>query len=284
MKIKVSDDQLKDIKLIITDLDGTLLNKKGKVTDNIKEALKILSKKGVKTTLASGRLYNSMLTIAESLNIDLPLISLDGALIKNRNGSFTLYMASLRPNFVRKAVNLAEQNLVQIGLCSQDEIYYTEESSTLPMILDKNGSNYKKVEIKDEYLENILEIIMASDNKKNLEKIARKLSFPYSFFTSVNIYRSLTYSNIFYLECKKSTSSKSNAFYKLLKYLKIKEKNTLVAGDWYNDIPIFETKAIKVALKNSILKLKQKADIIVNKTNDEEGLLEVFEKIISLKN
>ncbi len=282
-KNRVLDNDLKNLRLIILDMDGTLLNKKGLVSDNIISLIHTLKKIGVLITLASARVHSSMVKFAELLDIDIPLISLDGALIKNRKGDVVIHQAIIKPSVVRKAIKLAEQYLVQIGLCHQDEIFYNEDSSSLPMILEKAGAKYTEVKSFDNQIKNTLEIVCIGDNKKSLELISRKLKFPFSFGNSVNIYRSRLYPDIHYLECKKSGSSKANALYKLIRYLKIKEKNTLVAGDWHNDIPMFKTKAIKVALKNSIPGLKKNADIILKRTNDEDGLQEIFEKIIFLK-
>lgn len=282
-KRQISDTDLKNIKLIILDMDGTLLNKKGIVSDEMTRSIISLQKLGVYVSLASARLHTSMVHFADKLDINLPIISLDGALIKDKNDSFVLYQADLRARIVAKAVKLAEQFLIPIGLCHQNEIFYTEDSSTLPMILEKAGAKYTQVKSLENYFNNTLEIVCVSDNKKNLEQLGRKLKFPFTFNTSVNIYRARNYSEMNYLECKKSGSSKANAMFRLIKFLKVKEKNTLVAGDWYNDIPMFETKAIKIALKNSIPTLKKRADIVLKKTNDEDALLEIFDKIIFLK-
>lgn len=282
-KKRVSDNDFKDLQMIILDMDGTLLNKKGLVSDNIISLIHTLKKIGVFITLASARVHSSMVKFAELLDIDIPLISLDGALIKNRKGDVVIHQAIIKPSVVCKTIKLAEQYLVQIGLCHQDEIFYNEESSSLPMILEKAGAKYTEVKSFDNHIKNTLEIVCTGDNKKSLELISRKLKFPFSFGNSVNIFRSRLYPDIHYLECKKSGSSKANALYKLIRFLKVKERNTLVAGDWYNDIPMFNTKAIKVALKNSIPGLKSRADIILKRTNDEDGLQEIFEKIIFLK-
>lgn len=45
--------------------------------------------------------------------------------------------------------------------------------------------------------------------------------------------------------------------HRLLKYLNIKEEHTAVLGDWYNDLSLFESKGIKVALNNAIPEIKK---------------------------
>jgi Cof subfamily protein (haloacid dehalogenase superfamily) len=279
---KNTDNDLKKVKLIVFDMDGTLLTREGKVPENIVNSIKTLKNLGIYVTLASARVYTSMIKYAKLLDIDIPLISLDGALIKDKDGNIVLHQAPLKPLDVRKAIRMAEQNLVQVGLCHQDEIFYNEDSSTLPMILEKPGAKYTEVDNFENYVKDTLEIVCISDNKKILESIARRLRFPFSFGNTVNIYRSRFYQQINYLECRKSSSSKGKALKKLLKYFKLKEINALVAGDWYNDITLFNTDAVKVALKNSIPRLKKNADIILKKTNDEGALQDILEKIIEL--
>ncbi|HEY7751773.1 MAG TPA: HAD hydrolase family protein, partial [Ignavibacteriaceae bacterium] len=56
-----------------------------------------------------------------------------------------------------------------------------------------------------------------------------------------------------------------------------------VMGDWYNDVSLFDTKAIKVTVANAIPEIKMKADIITSKTNDEEGAAEFFEMVLKAK-
>ncbi len=282
-KRRISDTDLKNVRLIVSDMDGTLFNKKGKISEILLNQILTLKKLGVLVTLASARVHSSMIKFAEILEINIPLISLDGALIKDRKGEVVIHQAIISPSVVKKTIKLAEQYLVQIGLCHQDEIFYNEDSSTLPMILEKAGAKYTEVKSFDDHIKNTLEIVCTGDNKKSLELISRKLNFPFAFGYSVNIYRSRLYPDIHYLECKKSGSSKANALYKLMRYLKVNEKNTLVAGDWYNDLAMFKTNAIKVALKNSIPSLKKRADIILKKSNEEDGLQEIFDTIISLK-
>lgn len=280
---KISDSELKNVQLMILDLDGTLLNREGKLPLNIKNSIDSLLKMGVYITFASGRVHSSIIKYAILFDIDIPLISLDGALVKNKSGNVILHKAVIRPSVVKKAIKYAETNLIQIGLCHEDEIFHNEDSAALPMILEKAGAKYTEVNNFEKYIKDTLEIVCTGDNKKSLEQMARKLKFPFSFGNTVNVFRSRLYPNFHYLECRKAGSSKGNALYKLLKYLKVKEKNVLVAGDWYNDISMFNTDAIKVALKNSIQKIKLKADIILKKSNDEEGLNEILEKIIFLK-
>jgi hydroxymethylpyrimidine pyrophosphatase-like HAD family hydrolase len=65
--------------------------------------------------------------------------------------------------------------------------------------------------------------------------------------------------------------------------LKIKETRTAVLGDWYNDISLFKSKGIKVAVSNAIPELKKSADYVLDKSNNEEGAAEFLEALLEAK-
>jgi hydroxymethylpyrimidine pyrophosphatase-like HAD family hydrolase len=116
-----------------------------------------------------------------------------------------------------------------------------------------------------------------------MEYLRDRLSFPFALGTSVSFFRSHSHENIYYLEIKKSGSTKAQGLKRLLKYLDINEKDALVIGDWYNDIPMFETDAFKVAMANAVPELKQKADYVLSKSNNEEGITEIIEALLISK-
>lgn len=276
-------NRLKNIDLVVFDIDGTLLNNDGAVGDKTKQLIKELKKIGVIFSFASGRLHSAIMPIAEDLNIRVPFISLDGSVIKSSAGKEFIYKAFLKQKHVIKAIELSEQYLINIALCHADAIYYTESNSVIPKLVDKYGAVYKEVKSYEDYTFETLEIVFAGDNKRAVEYLRDKFSFPFTFGCTTSFFRSHTYDEIYYLEVRKSGSSKGKALMRLIKELKVDIYNTAVLGDWYNDISLFETKALKVAVQNAILELKNNADIVLKKTNNEDGVSEFLESLLKAK-
>lgn len=276
-------NRLKNIELVVFDIDGTLLNNDGAVGDKTKQLIKELKKLGVIFSFASGRLHSSIIPIAEDLNIRVPFISLDGSVIKSSTSKEFIYKAFLKQKNVQKAIELSEQYLINIALCHADAIYYTESNSVIPKLVDKYGAVYKEVKSYDDYTSETLEIVFAGDNKRAVEYLRDKFSFPFTFGCTTSFFRSHTYDEIYYLEVRKSGSSKGKALIRLIKELKVDIKNTAVLGDWYNDISLFETKALKVAMQNAISELKHNADIVLKKTNNEDGMSDFLELLLNAK-
>ena len=275
--------RLKEIELVVFDVDGTLVNDEGEIGDRTKQLIMVLKKFGVLFSFASGRLHSALIPIAEELKIHIPLISLDGTVIKSAAGKQFIYRSFLKESHVKKAIEYSEKYLINIALCHTEAIYYTEQNSIIPKLMDKFGATYQEVSSYDDYTAQTLEIVFAGDNRRAVEYVRAKFSFPLSFGTSISYFRSQTHEGIYYLEVRRSGSSKGKAMQRLLKYLNIKENKTAVIGDWYNDLSLFETKGIKVALKNAIPELKKNADYTLTKSNNEEGVTEFLEALLNAK-
>lgn len=274
---------LKKVELVLFDIDGTLVNDDGELGEKTKQLIGELKKLGVRFTFASGRLHSALVPLAEELKLHSPLISLDGTAIKSVLGKQFVYRSFLKDKHVKKAIEYSKKYLVNIALCHSEAIYYTEENSVIPQLMDKFGAVYKEVDSYDELTSNVLEIVFAGDNRRTIEFIRDKLSFPFTFGISLSYFKSQTHDRIYYLEVRRAGSTKGKAMKRLLKYLKIEENRTVVIGDWYNDLTLFDSKAIKVAPKNAVSELKNKADLVINKTNNEEAVADLLEMILKAK-
>ncbi len=274
---------LKDIKLVVFDLDGTLLSDDGKIGEETKSLVKELKKNNVRFSFASGRLHSAIVKFTEELDIDMPVISLDGALIKNSRDNTVLYESFISKSHVKKALKLSDMYLVNAVLCHADAIYYTDQNSIIPQITDKFGARFKEVESYDEYLDNTLEVFFAGDNRRAVTFLRDKMSFPFTFGCSSSFYRSHSKENIYYLEIRKSGSTKGNALKRLLKYLNLSENEAAVVGDWYNDISMFKTNSFKVAVSNAVAELKRNADYVTKRSNNEDAAGEFLSLILKYK-
>ena len=273
----------RNIKLIVSDLDGTLLSDNGSLGVETKNIIKELIKEGVIFSIASGRLHSAVVPTAEILNLNGPIISLDGALIQYHSSGKTIFKSTLGRKQVIKAAKFSEENLINIVLCHADAIYYTDFNTVIPSLLSKFGAEYKKVDSYEDYITNTLEIVCASDMKDAIKRMDDAFSFPASIGCATSFFKSRSYENIFYLEIRKSGCSKGKGLKRVLKHLNLKPENAVVLGDWYNDISLFKTKAYKVAVANAIPELVHLSDYVTKGTNNEEGATEIFEMILKAK-
>jgi Cof subfamily protein (haloacid dehalogenase superfamily) len=276
-------DILKKIKLIVADLDGTLLTSDAGISDRTKCLIQQLKEKGVLFTFASGRLHSALSSYAEELNLKIPIISLDGCLIKKNGDAEVLYKSFVHQRYVKRALEYADQYLLNIALCNTDAIYYTERNAVIPELMEKFGAKYVEVPEYNGLTKHTLEISIASDYKDNIKHVRDKMSFPHTFGLNISYFKSHTYDGIYYLEIRKNSSNKGKALNLLLNNLGIRQAETAVIGDWYNDISLFLPKVLKVALSNSLPELKLLADIEIPKDNNNEGAAEFLEMVLKAR-
>ena len=276
-------DRLKNIKLLVTDIDGTLVNDNGELNPESKRLINELMQENVIVCLASGRLHSAITEIAKELSLNGFIISLDGAVIKDYKNDKVIYESYLKPRHVKKAISIAEDLLINIVLCHASSIFYTESNSLIPSLLSKYGASYSQVDSYSNYIKGTLEIVCSSDMKNSIKQMEERFNFPYSIGCSTSYFRSKKNENIFYLEIRKSGSSKGKALERLLKYLSLNPEETAVIGDWYNDITMFHPKTFKVAVANAIPELLNIADMITKRTNNDYGIAEFFEMVLKSK-
>jgi len=279
----ITIDKLKNLELLVTDIDGTLVNDNGELNPESKRLIKELMRENVIVCLASGRLHSAMTEIAKELSLNGFIISLDGAVIKDYKNANVIFESYLKPRHVKKAISIAEELLINIVLCHASSIYFTENNSLIPSLLSKYGALYSQIDSYSNYIKGTLEIVCSSDVKNSIKHMEEKFNFPYSVGCNTSYFRSKKNENIFYLEIRKSGSSKGKALERLLKYLSLKPGQTAVIGDWYNDITMFQPKTFKVAVANAIPELLNKADIITERTNNEDGVAEFLEMVLKSK-
>jgi hypothetical protein len=276
-------ERLKNIKIVVSDLDGTLLKNDGSVGIETKKLIRELHNYDVLFSFATGRLHSAVTDTAKDLEIKNPIISLDGSVIKDFPSGETIFESFLKKKYVEKAVKYADDYLLNVALCHSEAIYYTEFNTVIPKLLNKFGAKYKEVSSYENLLDKTLEIVFAGDNKESIEFVKDKFTFPYAFGCNASYYRSQSKKGLFYLDIRRAGSSKGKGLKRLLKYLHIKTRQAVVMGDWYNDISMFESDAIKVAVANSIPELIRNADHVTERSNNNEGPAEFLEMILRAK-
>jgi len=276
-------ERLKNIKLIVSDLDGTLLSDSGEIGMETKNMISQLQDCGVIFAFATGRLHSAVTGIAKELSINAPVISLDGSMIKSTTNGSRIYESFVKKRHVKRALRLAEEHLLNIVLCHNEAIYYTDRNSNMPMLSDKYGAKYKEVTSYDDYIERTLEVVLFSDAANSMRLVRDRFLFPISIGCSISFYKSNRRPNISFLEIRRSGSTKGKGLERLLKHLKIKPNHAAVLGDWYNDISLFETNAFKVAVANAIPEIRRMADMVTSKSNNDEGVAEFFMNVLKAK-
>lgn len=275
---------LEKIELVVFDLDGTLLNGNSEIGAKSIELVNELKKLGVKFTFATGRIHHSMIEYAKILDIQMPLVSLDGAVIKSYPSNKTIFESFIKPKYINKALEMADGYLLKAALSHNEAIYFTEQNSLVPQLMDKFDAVFEEIDSYDNLVDSTLEVIITGDYKDAIKTIESKMKFPHAFGLKTSFYKSQDHDGVYFLEIRNKNCSKGDGLLKLLKHVKINIKNTVVMGDWYNDKSLFRTNALKIAMANAVDEIKEMADYVTSKTNEEDGTAEFLEMLLRAKN
>jgi Cof subfamily protein (haloacid dehalogenase superfamily) len=264
--------RLKDIKLIVIDIDGTLVDAHGRIGDKTKKLARELKNHQIYCTLSSARSYFYSHQIADELGVELPIITLDGALIKSKDTD--VYKAVMSSRIIRRAAEAAEKNYGKISVCTEDYLYISPKNSVIREYTRLNAQIREITEY--DKIDGVLEILIYCEDKGTLRAIKNNFRFPFNTSVSISITKSPN-NDYYLLTIKKKGSDKLRSVKRLVKYLKLHRKNVAVIGDWHNDMPLFDYGAFNFAVQNAIPELKRKADYITNCTNNEDAVSEVLD-------
>lgn len=283
---------MKNIKMVLLDMDGTLLNDEKEITSKTKEILIELQKAGITLVLASGRSNLGLIDYAQALdmaNYGGYLISYNGACLYDLKEDKVIWEEGLKDNDVQEILKHLE-NFDVIPLINKDkkmfvqerQDYFIEYSGKRVDIIDYETAN---IPHQIEYVENLVESIdfplrkiLVAGDEDYLNKHAKKIGQPFekthtSGFTAP-----------MYFEFTSNKADKGLAFKQLINKLDVDIKNTMAFGDGHNDLSLLKRVGTSVAMSNAVPEILAMADIICL-SNNEDGIgVFLEENILKKKN
>ena len=270
------------IRLIISDIDGTILDDQHQVDPKLKDMIPLLNREKIPFVLASARSPLGMEPIACELELrDNPLACYNGALvIKGDPQAYeTIIEHPLDKKEIRTFLELvkAEFPSVSINLYSgkdwiadrldkwvQIEAAITGEQpmiqNVLMPVLDAQMPVHK------------LLLIDQAPVIQKLHDYLQTLDFPKTaFYLSKDNYMEVTAKHV----------SKEQALYEIAQHYQVPLEQVMTIGDNFNDLPMLQLAGLGVAMDNAPEAVKTKAKV-VTKSNNEHGVAEAVEKYVLL--
>lgn len=261
------------IKLVATDIDGTILIPEGNFTEGVKKCIKELCQKGIKVVLVTGRMNAAAELIAQDLGLDTPVISYQGGLVKY-NGE-TLYKRCLTEEQAQRVIDWAKSENIHLNLYNDDILYSESKCSEIERYCNNLHTKYTIKSFCDVEKNSVNKLLAIDYNHpEKIDKFEKELP---KVFPDLYIIKSTPY----FLEFSNKEGSKYCAVKFLQKYWGIDEAETLTIGDQNNDIALLKAGGIKVAMGNATEELKSIADYITD-TVYNDGFKKAMEKFITL--
>ncbi|MBP2000538.1 Cof subfamily protein (haloacid dehalogenase superfamily) [Paenibacillus shirakamiensis] len=260
-------------KLIAIDIDDTLINDHKEVTPATQQALEDAVKAGVVVTLATGRAYASANKIARQTGLNVPIITYQGALVKNLLDEKVLYERYMPIDAARKLFQYCIEHDLHLQTYIDDKLYAREENQKLKDYAGLNNTQY--------HIEPDFEKLIAQPTPKMLI-----IDEPAYLDELIPVFKELlgdgvhiTKSKPNFLEFMHKEGTKGAALTFLADHFGCDLSETIAIGDSWNDHEMLEVAGLGVAMGNAIQPLKELADYITA-SNNEDGVKQVIEEFV----
>lgn len=289
-------------KLVAADLDGTMLNRYGVVTENTKKVIKESIKKGTEVIIASGRPIDSIMTIAKEIGSEKYFIAGNGALVYDIQKQEVIYEKHMSKEKVLEIIKICEENSISYNVYTDKTILATalkynvlyyhkenlkkEENKKTNISIVNDMYNY----VKNMKEEKFLKVTVCDDNQSVFNAIIRKLRkiddievLDVSHMSRKMIRQGTEEVPIeyYYTEISRKNVDKWNAIEFLIGKLNIKKEEVIAIGDNINDKMMIQEAGLGIVMEGSTPVVTQIADEVTN-SNNEEGVANALEKFILL--
>ena len=283
-------------KLIAIDLDGTLLNSKGEVSERNRLAINQAIVQSVEVVLCSGRVRGSIENIAADVGANNYIISGNGAEVYDVKNKKVLYQKFISKERTLEIAKFCEENSIFYSVHAENTII---ASSLKHNILVHNSENSKKpiekrtnINITEniyEYLKNseydsFSKITICDATEAIFRGIVEKLrkikdievlDVAHMSNKTIEIQGETHNLQYYYTETTAKNVNKWNAIEKLIEKLNIKKEEVVTIGDNVNDKEMLENAGLGIAMGNSAPYIKKIGDIVVT-DNNSDGVAEAI--------
>jgi len=260
----------KNVRLVVSDMDGTLLNSRHELDPDFYNVYRKLKSKGIIFAAASGRQYHNIRNVFSPIRSEIYFISENGGYVVHQEKD--LHVQEMEPALTYSLIEDAKtiEGTFTI-LCGKKKAYIEDSTSFFVEHLRRYYDEYEIVEdllrvTDDQFLK--IAICDTSGAEKNA----------FNLFRTKIEHLQVKVSGDIWLDISHKLANKGVALKKVQKLLSITPDETVVFGDYLNDLEMMEQAYYSFAMENAHPEVK-KVSRYVARSNDEAGVLEILRKI-----
>lgn len=264
-----------DIRLVVSDIDGTLVDKTETIPQALIDAVHRCREAGITFALATGRTAELAAPFVKALNIDAPCIEGNGAFIRRGDVCLVEHGFSVAP--VREILKRADALSMTVTLADTSRERAVRETDYVRYHQAMGGRfrellPFSSIDWENDRFQKVM--IMDERRSGQIEEI-RDLLKPYA-----GLYWITTFSDkaveLGPRDCNKATGVRD-----LTKILGIGMENVMACGDYRNDLEMLQQAGCGVAVDNALPEVKAVADYVATKPY-ALGVVEALQRICHL--
>lgn len=264
------------IKLLALDIDGTIVNKSYELADTVAESIKkVCRTTDIIVMLASGRMLQATIPLAQMLELTTPVVVYQGAMVYDFSQKEIIFHQPVPPDLALDVVNDLESYGVHVNLYINGDLCMKE----VPDIA-KEYSSYRYVtpRVIDSYTivtkNPPTKILGLERDTDKVQEIIKALSAKYG--AELNVFGS----NPTFIEVVNNQVNKGKTLMEVAKkFWNIDPENIMAIGDADNDYDMIKLAGYGIAMGNATPKTQSVADFIT-KSVDEHGVKHALEEFI----
>jgi Cof subfamily protein (haloacid dehalogenase superfamily) len=266
-------------KLVVSDMDGTLLDENKKVTKSTKEYLRKFIDDGNRFTIATGRIYPAVKMHSDDIGIKTPLICCNGAVIVNPVTDEIIYEKTIDIDIATEIAKICKEYDLYFHFYDKDTIYSEKDELFIKYFREVSETLPEEHKIKTQLVANIEETFKVKsiykiglhyDNSKQALEIRNRIENIEGIigFKSMDVM----------LDFMATGVSKGSALVKLCDHEGLHLSQTIAFGDNENDIDMLMAAGVGIAMGNAGDEIKKIANKICLK-NSEDGVINMIKEI-----
>ena len=288
------------IKLIASDMDGTLLNSDHKIPKENIELIKFAQKNGIQFVVATGRAYYEALPALNNENINCDVISFNGGIIYDKNGNI-INITPMKLKDLYYTIEILKSLEISYQLYTKNTIYTNSIETDITAYIDlirANGEEPNEQHLRQEARNrlalghitevNNIELYLNQENNPAIKVIGisndlEKLKHATELLSG-NDNISVTSSGANNVEIMDKKATKGEALKIVADIHDINLRNAIAIGDNLNDQAMLDIVEYSIAMKNGNKDLQKTSKFITEKTNSEGGVADSVMKLLKEKN
>ncbi len=244
-------------KLLALDLDGTLLDSNNLIHSDTLKLIRGAKNKGLYIVIATGRIYKSALTYVNKLNLQGPVISYNGAYVRDSQDKKTIYHKPVNLKLAQKVIADCQQKNLHLNIYIGDQLYVEKKNKLSHNYEINSGVKAEEKGPLDKFIEKPpTKMLAIEENQKRHKKLLNYFKEKY------NDQLSITISKSHFIEFIAHGVSKATALKKVIDILDIKQEEVIAVGDSWNDYSMIKWAGTGVAVISADQQIKKEADLI----------------------
>ncbi|MFD2521825.1 HAD family hydrolase [Emticicia soli] len=258
------------IKLIVCDMDGTLLNDEKQLNEDFWDLEPKLADKGIKFAIASGRQYYNLVDKFDSIKDKLIFLADNGSYVVYRDEQ--VHLDSLDKESANKFIEIGRTVPDAYVIVSAKKSAYVE--NTDERFLKEAGKYFKRMEI-------VADLTKVEDTilKVTICDFKNSETNSYLYFKEFEKDYKVAIAGKIWLDISDWGANKGTAIKKIQEQFGISAEETMVFGDYLNDLEMMSAAKYSYAMKNAHPKILEAANYVTKYTNNENGVFETIKEM-----